>query len=146
MNPEWDDDEEEFDSALSQRTEELYRVPNQTPDENGIIEAMALPMRDMVVFPHMVSPVFVDNDAAIATLQSAHEHDQTVIGIVQKDPETEKPEDARFPAGRHGNGGRTPAFNARWGQLGPGAGTATSRNFGVHAHCAGDEGARAGDR
>ena len=91
MNPEWDDDEEEFDSALSQRTEELYRVPNQTPDENGIIEAMALPMRDMVVFPHMVSPVFVDNDAAIATLQSAHEHDQTVIGIVQKDPETENP-------------------------------------------------------
>jgi ATP-dependent Lon protease len=89
MNSEWDDDneEEDFDSALSQRTEELYRVPNCTPDENGIIEAMALPMRDMVVFPRMVSPVFVDNDAAIATLQSAHENDQTVIGIVQRDPD-----------------------------------------------------------
>jgi ATP-dependent Lon protease len=87
MDTEWEDDEEDFDSALSQRTEELYRVPNRTPDDDGIIEAMALPLRDMVVFPRMVSPVFVDNDAAIATLQSAHENDQTVIGIVQRDPD-----------------------------------------------------------
>ncbi len=83
--------EEEFDSPLSQRTEELYRVPNYVPDDKNIIEALALPMRDMIIFPHMVSPVFVDTDAAIATLQTAHDRNQTVIGLTQKDPEMENP-------------------------------------------------------
>lgn len=87
----WPDEEEEFDSSLSQRTEELYRVPNHTPDDKNIIEALALPMRDMIIFPHMVSPVFVDTDAAIATLQTAHDRNQTVIGLTQKDPEMENP-------------------------------------------------------
>lgn len=98
MTNDWDeeDEEDDFDTTLTQRTEELYRVPNQTPDEHGVIEAMALPMRDMVVFPRMVSPIFVENDAAIATLQSAHENNQTVIGIVQKDPDTEKPKAIDF--------------------------------------------------
>ncbi len=98
MNNDWEeeDEEDDFDTTLTQRTEELYRVPNQTPDEHGVIEAMALPMRDMVVFPRMVSPIFVENDAAIATLQSAHENNQTVIGIVQKDPDTEKPKAVDF--------------------------------------------------
>lgn len=86
-----DEDEDQFDSQISQRTEELYRVPNHVPNDENIIEALALPMRDAVIFPHMVSPVFVDNDSAIATLQSAHERNQTVIGLTQKDPEQENP-------------------------------------------------------
>jgi len=86
----WMDEEDEaFDSPLTQRTEELYRIPNHTPNDKNIIEALALPMRDVIVFPHMVSPVFVDNDAAIATLQTAHDRNQTVIGLTQKDPEQE---------------------------------------------------------
>jgi ATP-dependent Lon protease len=97
QNDDWNDEEEEdiFNVAISQRTEELYRIPNHTADENGIIEALALPMRDLVVFPHMVSPVFVDNEAAILTLQTAHERNQTVIGLTQKDPEniSPKPDD-----------------------------------------------------
>lgn len=86
-----DEDEDEFDSTLTQRTEELYRVPNHTPDENNIIEALALPMRDVVVFPHMVSPIFIDNETAQTTMQTAHEKNQTIIGLTQKDPEQEDP-------------------------------------------------------
>ncbi len=95
-NEDWNDEEEDvFNVAISQRTEELYRIPNHTSNEEGVIEALVLPMRDLVVFPHMVSPVFVDNEAAVLTLQTAHERNQTVIGLTQKDPEnvTPKPED-----------------------------------------------------
>ncbi len=91
-------EDEVFDSTLSQRTEELYRVNNHTPDENGIIEALALPMRDVIVMPHMVSPVFVDNETALLTLQSAHDREQTVIGITQRDPEQENPKAIDFLA------------------------------------------------
>ena len=93
----WNEEEDEvFNTAISQRTEELYRVPNHEVDANGIFEALVLPMRDLVVFPHMVSPVFVDNEAAILTLQTAHERNQTVIGLTQKDPEKESPKAIDF--------------------------------------------------
>jgi len=97
QNEDWNDDEEDvFNVAISQRTEELYRIPNHTADENNVIEALVLPMRDLVVFPHMVSPVFVDNEASILTLQTAHERNQTVIGLTQKDPESASPKPADF--------------------------------------------------
>lgn len=88
----WDEeDEENFNVAISQRTEELYRVPSHEIDKDGMFDALVLPMRDLVVFPHMVSPVFVDNEAAILTLQTAHERNQTVIGLTQKDPDQDNP-------------------------------------------------------
>ncbi len=95
----WNDEDEEdenFNTAISQRTEELYRVPTHETDANGIFEALVLPMRDLVVFPHMVSPVFVDNEASILTLQTAHERNQTVIGLTQLDPEKESPKAVDF--------------------------------------------------
>ena len=57
-------EEDTFNMALSQRTEELYRVPNATPDEDGCIEALVLPLRDIVIFPHMVTPVFVARESS----------------------------------------------------------------------------------
>ena len=94
----WNEEEEDenFNMAISQRTEELYRVPTHETDADGIFEALVLPLRDLVVFPHMVSPVFVDNEASILTLQTAHERNQTVIGLTQKDPEKESPKATDF--------------------------------------------------
>jgi len=38
MNNDWNE-EDNFNLALSQRTEELYRVPNYDANEDGLIEA-----------------------------------------------------------------------------------------------------------
>ncbi|MCS6993304.1 MAG: endopeptidase La [Anaerolineales bacterium] len=96
IQDDWDEDEEDFAMAISQRTEELYRVPNHETDRDGVFEALALPMRDLVVFPRMVSPVFVDNDAALLTLRTAQERNQTVVALTQKDPEQEQPKAGDF--------------------------------------------------
>ncbi len=93
---EWNEDEMSFDAALSQRTDELYRIPNHIPDDDGTIEALVLPMRDLVVFPRMVSPVFVDNENALQTLQLAQDRNQTVIGLTQQDPDQESPKATDF--------------------------------------------------
>jgi ATP-dependent Lon protease len=84
-------DDDTFNVTLSQRTEELYRVPNQTPDEDGCIEALILPLRDIVIFPHMVTPVFVMREASLIAIQEAQASNQTVIGLTQRDPELELP-------------------------------------------------------
>jgi len=88
----WDDEEEDsFNLALSQRTEELYRIPTMTPDAKGLITALVLPLRDLVVFPRMVSPIFVGREASLLAVQEAQMKDQTVIGLTQRDPEIENP-------------------------------------------------------
>ena len=91
MNTDWNDDEDDFNIAISQRTEELYRIPNRDVDEDSCIEALALPLRDLVVFPHMVSPVFVAREASVLAIHEAHRHNQTVIGLTQRDPEQDDP-------------------------------------------------------
>jgi ATP-dependent Lon protease len=84
------DDGEDFNNALHQRTEELYRIPDSIPDDKGIIECVVLPLRDLVVFPHMVSPIFVVQGSTLLAIQEAQANEQTVIGLVQKDPELEE--------------------------------------------------------
>ncbi len=96
MTNDWNEEEGNFNLAVSQRTEELYRVPNQEPDGDGLIEAAVLPLRDLVVFPRMVSPIFVGREASLLAVQDAQAKNQTVIGLVQKDPEVDDPKPADF--------------------------------------------------
>ncbi len=85
------DDDQEFGEALHRRTEELYTVPDTPVDDDGFIECPVLPLRDMVVFPHMVSPLFVARDTSVFAIEEAHLADQTVIALTQKDPEQDNP-------------------------------------------------------
>jgi ATP-dependent Lon protease len=87
----WNEEEDNFDLTLSQRTEELYRVPNMEPNADGLIEAAVLPLRDLVVFPRMVSPIFVGRESSLLALQEAQRKEQTVIGLTQRDPEIDQP-------------------------------------------------------
>lgn len=89
MSQPWNEDD--FDLTLSQRTEELYRIPNMEPKADGLIEAAVLPLRDMVIFPRMVSPIFIGREASLLALEEAQTKEQTVIGITQRDPDVEEP-------------------------------------------------------
>ena len=88
--PNWTE-EDNFDLTLSQRTEELYRIPNMEPKADGLIEAVVLPLRDMVIFPRMVSPIFVGREASLLALEEAQQKEQTVIGLTQRDPDVDDP-------------------------------------------------------
>ncbi|NWG35786.1 MAG: endopeptidase La [Chloroflexi bacterium] len=87
---EWYEDDN-FDLTLSQRTDELYRVPNREPDADGMIEAAVLPLRDLIIFPHMVSPIFVGREASLLAVEEAQRKGLTVIGLTQTDPEQDRP-------------------------------------------------------
>jgi ATP-dependent Lon protease len=87
----WNEEEDNFDLTLSQRTEELYRIPNREPNEEGLIEAAVLPLRDLVIFPRMVSPIFVGREASLLAVQEAQRKEQTVIGLTQTDPDLDNP-------------------------------------------------------
>lgn len=50
-----------------------------------------LPLRDIVIFPHMVTPLFVGRPKSIHALEWAMEHDKQVLLVTQKDPKTDDP-------------------------------------------------------
>ncbi|HEY2979972.1 MAG TPA: endopeptidase La [Anaerolineales bacterium] len=87
----WNEEEDSFNLALSQRTEELYRIPNREPGPDALIEAAVLPLRDLVIFPRMVSPIFVGRESSLLAVQEAQRKEQTLIGLTQRDPEVENP-------------------------------------------------------
>ncbi len=87
----WNEEEDNFDLTLSQRTEELYRIPNREPDAEGVIEAAVLPLRDLVIFPRMVSPIFVGREGSLLAVQEAQLKERTVIGLTQHDADLDTP-------------------------------------------------------
>ncbi|HEX6306168.1 MAG TPA: LON peptidase substrate-binding domain-containing protein, partial [Anaerolineales bacterium] len=85
------DDEDDFGAALHRRTEELYSVPDALVDEEGLIECPVLPLRDVVIFPRMVAPVFVGREGSIMAVEEAQLDDQTMVALVQRDPDEDDP-------------------------------------------------------
>src|SRR6476659_7028179 len=50
-----------------------------------------LPLRDVVVFPHMVIPLFVGREKSIAALEQAMAADKRIVLLAQKSAETDDP-------------------------------------------------------
>jgi len=51
-----------------------------------------LPLRDIVVFPGMVVPLFVGRDKSVAALEAAMEGDKDIFLLAQMDPSCDEPE------------------------------------------------------
>jgi len=62
-------------------------LDNTVTEDDGIIEAPLLPLRDMVVFPRMVTPLFVGRDRSIEAIEVAHEHGEPIIAVAQRNPD-----------------------------------------------------------
>jgi ATP-dependent Lon protease len=80
---------DDFPTGFQQRTEELYQITDMTPNENGEIECAAIVMRDLIIFPKMVTPIFVTPGANHNAIQAAQYNFETVIAIYLSEPESD---------------------------------------------------------
>ena len=71
---------------LHQRAEQLENIPNITPDEDGIIFCPVLPLREVIVFPHMVVPLPVGRSGTMVAIEAANQQDQVMIAVPQRNP------------------------------------------------------------
>ncbi len=61
---------------------ELNEISNRLP---------VLPLRDVVVYPHMVMPLFVGRQASVQALEASVRGDSRVLLLAQKQPEIDEP-------------------------------------------------------
>lgn len=61
------------------------------PERSERIEIPVLPLRDVVVYPHMVIPLFVGREKSIHCLEAAMEHGKQVMLVAQKEASTDEP-------------------------------------------------------
>ncbi|MFZ8983453.1 MAG: LON peptidase substrate-binding domain-containing protein, partial [Steroidobacteraceae bacterium] len=78
------------------------QVPETTVDESALIPV--LPLRDVVVYPHMVIPLFVGREKSILALDEAANRDKRILLVAQKqaDIDDPKPRDL-YPVGTLAN-------------------------------------------
>jgi ATP-dependent Lon protease len=59
--------------------------------ENNVLEMPLLPLRDVVVFPHMVIPLFVGRPKSIKALETAMEAGKSIVLVAQKSAAKDEP-------------------------------------------------------
>ncbi len=58
---------------------------------SSVVELPLLPLRDVVVYPHMVLPLFVGRERSIEALEDAMANDKQVLLVAQRNPADDNP-------------------------------------------------------
>jgi ATP-dependent Lon protease len=74
--------EQEEKQAIIENTEEQLKVPELLP---------VLPLRDIVIFPFMIVPLFVSRERSIRAVDQALAENRMILLTAQKDPNNEEP-------------------------------------------------------
>ena len=67
----------------------------QLPERKSIKKINKMPLlalRDLVIFPNMVIPLFVGREKSIKALEAAMEKDRIILLVAQKEARTDNPE------------------------------------------------------
>src|SRR5210317_661383 len=64
---------------------------NTSPMISDKAEFVTLPLRDAVLFPNMVVPLFIGRKKSVAVLEHAVERDLDIFVVTQKEVSTEEP-------------------------------------------------------
>jgi ATP-dependent Lon protease len=72
-------------------TSDFYDIPDAEPNDDGLIVCPVVALEGMVIYPNLVTPLFLESRRAIAAAEAAMEQGQTIIGLAQRDPTQTNP-------------------------------------------------------
>ena len=80
-----------FSEVQRQVISELMPTPSRLRATRGLVELPLLPIRDTVVYPRLVSPLFVGRDRSMKAIEAAQANRESLVVVAQRDPEAEDP-------------------------------------------------------
>ncbi|NID15161.1 endopeptidase La [Luteibacter yeojuensis] len=69
----------------------MAKIRRQTTSGAELDQLPVLPLRDVVVYPHMVIPLFVGRDKSMRALERAMEGERQILLVAQKSPDIDDP-------------------------------------------------------
>jgi len=84
----------------------LAKIDSSTSNESGDenLTLPVLPLRDIVMFPHMIVPLFVGREKSVVALEEVMASGKKILLLAQKDPEEDAPKlDGLYSIGTLGN-------------------------------------------
>ena len=66
-------------------------IVTQPKDESGGQLAPVLPLRDIVVFPHMIVPLFVGREKSVRALEEVMNEEKQILLLTQKNAADDEP-------------------------------------------------------
>jgi ATP-dependent Lon protease len=96
----------DFPELFPELGDELFDQPI-TADKDGLIECPFLALRDVVLFPQMVMPLFIGRERSLAAINAANNNHENLIVAAQRDNNVLDPEaDELFTIGTEASIGR----------------------------------------
>ena len=113
------------------RSEPRRKNDDQEAASIGVLRRAALypvlPLRDIVVFPHMIVPLFVGREKSINALEEVMRADKQILLATQKDAERRRSDAGGHLRDRHARDGPAAPEAPRRHREGAGRGRATAR-------------------
>jgi len=81
--------QDEFNASLYQRTDELYQIENARPASDGSFIRAAIKLEDVIVLPHMVTPIFIKSVKNLEAIAAAQSKKETLILLIDLNEEIE---------------------------------------------------------
>ncbi len=69
----------------------FFKNKNKEDSKDNTLILPLLPLRDLVVFPHMIVPLFVGRKRSVAVLEEAEQKGNRILLVAQKNPREEDP-------------------------------------------------------
>ncbi len=76
---------DDFNIPMRHRSDELYQFPNFETDENGEFESAAILIRDLIIYPHMITPILINEGVNYNAIQHSLRNYETLVAIYLND-------------------------------------------------------------
>ncbi|HRO90868.1 MAG TPA: LON peptidase substrate-binding domain-containing protein, partial [Promineifilum sp.] len=83
----------DFPELFPDLGEDIFDQP-VTKDKDGIIECPFLALRDIVLFPQMVMPLFIGRERSLAAINAANTKRENLIVATQRDSNVVDPDES----------------------------------------------------
>ena len=80
----------DFMDSIPGFEEELFET-DISEDDDGYVEYPFLPLRELVLYPQMVTPLFVGRERSLEAIRAAVNNNENIIVAAQKDGEIMEP-------------------------------------------------------
>jgi len=75
----------EYRAGMFNRNEGFEHIINIKANDNGVIKSAAIGLDEIIIFPNMISPIFITNNKDLSAVIMAQEKEQTIVGLIKKE-------------------------------------------------------------